>query len=165
MQVDLARGYSHPQLHNLSATAGMRVSEASWAEHEPLLLANCTRAAQRFRADQFVVNETKVAAVRISTNGWEASILNGLEVSKFLVSVVKASLGSTVTCFAIVAILFSAMREQDQTCCSQAECNWLESQHPEWPRSECLSAFFSFWGCIQLCLQCCHKHEVHLVIA
>ena len=61
----------------------MRVSEAAWAEHEPLLMANCTRAAQRFRASHFVVNETKVAAVRISANGWEASILNGLEENAF----------------------------------------------------------------------------------
>ena len=112
LQVDLARGYSHPQLHNLSATACMRVSEASWAECEPLSMANCTQAAQRFRASHFVVNETKVAAVRISANGWEASILNGLEVSGFSMSSLSLNLPYfvTVTSFAAVAILFSARK-------------------------------------------------------
>ena len=79
MQVDLARGYSHPQLHNLSAKVSLDAVEAL-TEHEPLPLANCTRTARRFRGNQFVMNETKVAAIRISANGWEAGILHGLQV-------------------------------------------------------------------------------------
>jgi len=78
--VDLARGYSHPQLHNLSAKVSLDAVEAL-AEHEPLPLANCSRTAHRFRGNQFVKNETRVAAIRISTNGWEASVLHGLQVS------------------------------------------------------------------------------------
>ena len=79
IQVDLARGYSHPQLHNMSAKVSLDALEAL-AEHEPLPLANCTRTARRFKGNQFVLNETKVAAIRISANGWEASILHGLQV-------------------------------------------------------------------------------------
>ncbi len=81
MQVDLARGYSHPQLHNISAKVSLDALEAL-AEHEPLPLANCTRTARRFKGNQFVLNETKVAAIRISANGWEASILHGLQVCR-----------------------------------------------------------------------------------
>jgi len=79
IQVDLARGYSHPQLHNMSAKVSLDALEAL-AEHEPLPLANCTRTARRFKGNQFVLNDTKVAAIRISANGWEASILHGLQV-------------------------------------------------------------------------------------
>lgn len=79
IQVDLARGYSHPQLHNVSAKVSLDALEAL-AEHELLPLANCTRTARRFKGNQFVLNETKVAAIRISANGWEASILHGLQV-------------------------------------------------------------------------------------
>lgn len=78
--MDLARGYSHPQLHNLSADASSLAVEAG-AEHEQRPLAECTRTAQRCKGDYFVANETKIAAVRISANGWDASILHGLQVN------------------------------------------------------------------------------------
>ena len=51
------------------------------AEHEQRPLAECTRTAQRCKGDHFVANETKIAAVRISANGWDASILHGLQVN------------------------------------------------------------------------------------
>lgn len=82
-QVDLARGYSHPQLHNISAKSSLDALEAL-SEHEPLPLANCTRVARRFKGSHFVLNDTKVAAVRISANGWEANILHGLQVCYML---------------------------------------------------------------------------------
>lgn len=79
VQVDLARGYSHPQLHNMSAVSSSRAVAAA-AEHEQWPWGNCTKTAQRCKGAQFVANETKIAAVRISANGWDASILNGLQV-------------------------------------------------------------------------------------
>ena len=62
----------------MSAKVSLDALEAL-AEHEPLPLANCTRTAPRFKGNQFVLNETKVAAIR-SANGWEASVLHGLQV-------------------------------------------------------------------------------------
>ena len=78
--MDLARGYSHPQLHNLSADGSSMDAEAA-AEPEQRPLTECTRTAQRCKGDHFVANETKIAAVRISANGWDASILHGLQVN------------------------------------------------------------------------------------
>lgn len=77
--MDFARGYSHPQLHNLSADGSNMAVEVA-VEHEQGPLAECTRTAQRCKGDHFVANETKIAAVRISANGWDASILHGLQV-------------------------------------------------------------------------------------
>ena len=79
IQVDLARGYSHPQLHNVSAVGGSRGS-ATAAGHEQRPWVECTRTAQRCKGSDFVANETKIAAVRISANGWDASVLHGLQV-------------------------------------------------------------------------------------
>ncbi|KAL3159283.1 hypothetical protein ABBQ32_011245 [Trebouxia sp. C0010 RCD-2024] len=77
-QVDLARGYSHPQLHNVSAVGSSRASAAA-AGHEQWPWVKCTKAAQRCKGALFVANETKIAAVRISANGWDAGILHGLQ--------------------------------------------------------------------------------------
>lgn len=63
----------------MSAKGSISAVEAS-AEHEQLPVGNCTRTAQRYKGTQLVANETKIAAIRISTNGWEASVLHGLQV-------------------------------------------------------------------------------------
>lgn len=80
-QVDLARGYSHPHLHNMSARSSSDAAGAA-SGAEGLLLAPCTRTAQRFRGEGYLGNTTKVAAIRIGANGWEADIVAGLGVRR-----------------------------------------------------------------------------------
>lgn len=88
--MDLARGYSHPQLHNLSAVGSSVAVEPPASEHDQRPLAACTRTAERCKVEHFVANETKIAAVRISANGWDGSILHGLQVSSVNCSEVTA---------------------------------------------------------------------------
>ena len=102
VQVDLARGYSHPQLHNLSADGSSMAVEAA-AEHEQRPLAKCTKTAQRRKGDHFVANETKIAAVRISANGWDTSILHGLQVRSATCS---ALLWELLPCLQLCCALF-----------------------------------------------------------
>ena len=64
----------------MSAKGSISAVEAL-AELEQLPVGNCTRTAQRYKGAQLVANETKIAAIRISTNGWEASVLHGLQVT------------------------------------------------------------------------------------
>ena len=61
--------------------SAMTSSDAvSNTEREGLPLPVCTRTAQRFRGDSFVGKAVKVAAIRIGANGWEADIIQGLQV-------------------------------------------------------------------------------------
>lgn len=82
-QVDVARGYSHPHLHNMSAKTSADAA-SSEAQQPGLTLLECTRTAQRLRGDSIIGNTTKIAAVRIGANGWEADIIAGLGVSAVL---------------------------------------------------------------------------------
>ena len=48
--------------------------------HEAASGGDCTRSGKRVAAASMVPNDVAVGAVRISANGWEAAVLEGLEV-------------------------------------------------------------------------------------
>lgn len=90
LQLDLARGYGHPELHalqsDLSATAPAAAPTSAvqpgggldrrWAG------SNCTRTARRAVATVAVPEGVEIGAVRISASGWEGAIVQGLKVSR-----------------------------------------------------------------------------------
>ena len=75
------------------------------ADHEQQPLDECTRIAERCKGDHFVANETKIAAVRISANGWDASILHGLEVNA---ATCRAAPWQSLPCSQLRALLVNA---------------------------------------------------------
>ena len=90
LQLDLARGYGHPNLHalqsDLSATAPAAAPTSAvqpgtgldrrWAG------SNCTRTARRAVATVAVPEGVEIGAVRISASGWEGAIVQGLKASR-----------------------------------------------------------------------------------
>ena len=48
--------------------------------HEAASGGDCTRSGKRVAAAAMVPDDVPVGAVRVSANGWEAAVLEGLEV-------------------------------------------------------------------------------------
>lgn len=53
---------------------------AWWQVHEAAAGGDCSRTIQRRAIARLVPPEVEIGAVRISTNGWEDAVLEGLQV-------------------------------------------------------------------------------------
>lgn len=70
-EVDVLRGYGHPNAHNLTA-----VAEASGGDGS----GGCNRTALRRIGADLVPEDVEVGAIRVSVTGWEGWVMEGLAV-------------------------------------------------------------------------------------